>query len=84
MSTVGTIRPGIIPNSKLVHQRIAVEILPSMIFWRASMLHRTQILAATEIVTQIPDEIAVTPSEVEAIVTVLRLLTRVLDGTKHH
>jgi hypothetical protein len=48
------------------------------------MLHRTQILTATEIVTQIPDEIAVTPREVEAIVTVLRLLTRVLDGKKHH
>jgi hypothetical protein len=48
------------------------------------MLHRTQILTATEIITQIPDEIEVNPSEVEAIVTVLRLLTRVLDAKISH
>jgi hypothetical protein len=48
------------------------------------MLHRTQILTATEIITQIPDEIGVTPNEVEAIVTVLRLLTQVLDAKKAH
>ena len=48
------------------------------------MLHRTQILTATEIVTQIPDEMSVTPTELEAIVTVLRLLSRMADANPHH
>ena len=44
------------------------------------MCDRTQILTATDIVTRIPDELNVSSSEVEAIVTVLRLLSRILDA----
>lgn len=47
------------------------------------MCQRSQILAATDVVTKIPDEVSVTPDEVNAIVTVLRLLTRMLDAAPH-
>lgn len=48
------------------------------------MCHRSQILAAADIVTKIPDEVSVSTDEVSAIVTVLRLLTRMLDVTTSH
>jgi hypothetical protein len=43
------------------------------------MCQRQQILAAHDIVTKIPDELSTGPEEVEAIVTVLRLLSELLD-----
>ena len=43
------------------------------------MCQRQQILAAHDIVTKIPDELTTDPDDVEAIVTVLRLLSRLLD-----
>jgi hypothetical protein len=44
------------------------------------MCHREQIMAATDVVTKLPDELKVTPQEVTAVVTVLRLLGQLLDG----
>jgi hypothetical protein len=43
------------------------------------MCQRQQILAATDIVTKIPDELNVNTDEVKAVVTVLRLLGQLLD-----
>ena len=43
------------------------------------MCQRQQILAATDVVTKIPDELMVSSDEVKAVVTVLRLLGRLLD-----
>jgi hypothetical protein len=48
------------------------------------MCHRGQILAAKDVVTKIPDEFNVSTDEVNAIVTVLRLLSRMLDVTTSH
>jgi hypothetical protein len=44
------------------------------------MCQRQQILAATDIVTKIPDELKVSADEVKAVVTVLRLLGQLLDS----
>jgi len=44
------------------------------------MCQRQQILAATDIVTKIPDELTVNTDEVKAVVTVLRLLGQLLDS----
>ena len=44
------------------------------------MCQRQQILAATDIVTKIPDELNVNTDEVKAVVTVLRLLGQLLDS----
>jgi len=44
------------------------------------MCQRQQILAATDVVTKIPDELNVSADEVKAVVTVLRLLGQLLDG----
>ena len=44
------------------------------------MCQRQQILAATDIVTKIPDELKVNAEEVKAVVTVLHLLGQLLDG----
>ena len=43
------------------------------------MCQRQQILAATDIVTKIPDELRVSTEAVKAVVTVLRLLGQLLD-----
>ena len=43
------------------------------------MCQRQQILAANDVVTKIPDELPLNLEEVEAVVTVLRLLSRLLD-----
>ncbi len=43
------------------------------------MCQRQQILAATDVVTKIPDELKVSTDEVKAVVTVLRLLGQLLD-----
>jgi hypothetical protein len=43
------------------------------------MCQRHQILAATDVVTKIPDELKVSMDEVKAVVTVLRLLGQLLD-----
>jgi len=43
------------------------------------MCQRQQILAATDILTKIPDELSVSRDEVAAVVTVLRLLSKLLD-----
>lgn len=48
------------------------------------MCQRSQIISATDIVTKIPDEVTVSPAEVSAIVTVLRLLTRLLETKTTH
>jgi len=44
------------------------------------MCQRQQILAATDVVTKIPDELNVSADEVKAVATVLRLLGQLLDG----
>jgi hypothetical protein len=44
------------------------------------MCHREQILIATDVVTKLADELSVTPQEVTAVVTVLHLLSQLLDG----
>lgn len=47
-----------------------------------AMCRKSQILDSVDVVTKIPDELAVTPHEVEAIAIVLRLLSRMLvDAT---
>ena len=43
------------------------------------MCQRQQILAATDVITKIPDELKVNTDEVKAVVTVLRLLGQLLD-----
>lgn len=48
------------------------------------MCQRTQILAVSDIITKIPDELPVSPQEADAILTVLRLLTRLLDSPTAH
>lgn len=43
------------------------------------MCQRQQILAAHDVVTKIPDELTTDPGDVEAIVKVLGLLSRLLE-----
>lgn len=48
------------------------------------MCQRQQILAAHDIITKIPDEMKLSTEQVEAIVTVLALLSRLLDLKRSH
>ena len=48
------------------------------------MCRRSQVISAADIVTKIPDEVSVSPAGVSAIVTVLRLLTRLLETKTTH
>jgi hypothetical protein len=44
------------------------------------MCQRQQIMAATDVVTKLPEELGVGPDEVAAVITVLRLLGQLLDA----
>ncbi len=47
------------------------------------MCQRQQILAAHDIVTKIPDELKINSNQVEAIVVVLALLSRLLEQSQN-